>query len=594
MASLRHMSNILMVMAWFMALCMMEGANGFFVSTTRFRECAGLKARLGRRGRPHSMIMMRNGDTEQRASGTGQGRGSVVIAGAGLAGLSAAKHLAEKGYSPLVLESRNVLGGKVAAWKDSDGDWYETGLHIFFGAYPNMLQLFEDLGIEERLQWKRHGMTFAMPGKGRFSRFEFPDIPGPFNGLVGILRNNEMLSLSDKIQFGIALIPCILQGQSYVEEQDSKTISQWLKERGAPPSVEREIFIAMAKALAFVDPDKVSATVVLTALNRFLQEGDGSKTAFLDGAPPERLCKPMVDFIEARGGKVLLNAPLEKIVLNDDGTVKGYKVRGVKDPATGEMQESRLVTGDRYVSCVPVHIFKKLIPEAWRDGTHGGDAQKFFTMMDPLEAVPVINVHLWFDRKLGELGSEANNQLIFSRSKLLSVYADMSITCKEYEDAERSMLELVFAPAGAKFGGQSTQEFGEYEDWIGRSDEDIVGATMKELENLFPQYVGTAAKDSDRASLRKYKVVKTPASVYWSKPGMQTHRPTQSTPIDNFFLGGDYTLQRYLASMEGAVLSGKCVAEAVEAKCERRSERDVSSVLTIEKGQWPHRVRKLS
>jgi 15-cis-phytoene desaturase len=46
------------------------------------------------------------------------------------------------------------------------------------------------------------------------------------------------------------------------------TISEWLRQRGTPPSIEREIFIAMAKALAFVDPDKVSATVVLTALNR--------------------------------------------------------------------------------------------------------------------------------------------------------------------------------------------------------------------------------------------------------------------------------------------------------------------------------------
>ncbi|KAI3907638.1 hypothetical protein MKW98_016282 [Papaver atlanticum] len=36
------------------------------------------------------------------------------------------------------LEARDVLGGKVAAWKDDDGDWYETGLHIFFGAYPNV------------------------------------------------------------------------------------------------------------------------------------------------------------------------------------------------------------------------------------------------------------------------------------------------------------------------------------------------------------------------------------------------------------------------------------------------------------------------
>ena len=69
----------------------------------------------------------------------------VAIAGAGLAGLSCAKYLADAGHTPVVVEARDVLGGKVAAWKDEDGDWYETGLHIFFGAYPNMLQLFNCL-----------------------------------------------------------------------------------------------------------------------------------------------------------------------------------------------------------------------------------------------------------------------------------------------------------------------------------------------------------------------------------------------------------------------------------------------------------------
>ena len=50
----------------------------------------------------------------------------VVIAGAGLAGLSCAKYLVDNGHIPIVLEARDVLGGKVAAWKDEDGDWYET------------------------------------------------------------------------------------------------------------------------------------------------------------------------------------------------------------------------------------------------------------------------------------------------------------------------------------------------------------------------------------------------------------------------------------------------------------------------------------
>jgi 15-cis-phytoene desaturase len=46
-------------------------------------------------------------------------------------------------------------------------------------------------------------------------------------------------------------------------------------------------------------------------------------------------------------------------------------------------------------------------------------------------------------------------------------------------------------------------------------------------------------------------------------PGCQQLRPDQASPIANFFLAGCYTMQRYLASMEGAVLSGKQCAEAI-------------------------------
>ena len=89
----------------------------------------------------------------------------VAIAGAGLAGLACAKYLSDAGHTPILFESRDVLGGLVAAWKDDEGDWYETGLHAFFGAYPNMLQLMKELEIEDHLQWKEHALIFNQPEK---------------------------------------------------------------------------------------------------------------------------------------------------------------------------------------------------------------------------------------------------------------------------------------------------------------------------------------------------------------------------------------------------------------------------------------------
>nr|BBQ09388.1 phytoene desaturase [Lithospermum erythrorhizon] len=449
----------------------------------------------------------------------------IVIAGAGLAGLSTAKYLADAGHRPILLEARDVLGGKVAAWKDDDGDWYETGLHIFFGAYPNVQNLFGELGINDRLQWKEHSMIFAMPTKpGEFSRFDFPEVlPAPLNGIWAILKNNEMLTWPEKVKFAIGLLPAILGGQSYVEAQDGLTVKDWMKKQGVPDRVTDEVFIAMSKALNFINPDELSMQCILIALNRFLQEKHGSKMAFLDGNPPERLCMPIVEHIQSHGGEVRLNSRIKKIELNEDGTVKSFL-----------LNNGSQVQGDAFVFATPVDILKLLLPDDWKN-------IPYFQKLDKLVGVPVINVHIWFDKKL----KNTSDQLLFSRSPLLSVYADMSVTCKEYYNPNQSMLELVFAPA---------------EEWISCSDAEIIDATMKELAKLFPDEI---AADQSKANILKYHVVKTPRSVYKTVPGTEPCRPLQKSPIEGFYLAGDYTKQKYLASMEGAVLSGKLCARSI-------------------------------
>ena len=69
--------------------------------------------------------------------------------------------------------------------------------------------------------------------------------------------------------------------------------------------------------------------------------------------------------------------------------------------------------------------------------------------------------------------------------------------------------------------------------------------------------------DNSLARVRKWKVVKTPRSVYKTVPDCEPCRPPQRSPISNFYMVGDYTKQKYLASMEGALLSGKLGAKAV-------------------------------
>lgn len=60
-----------------------------------------------------------------------------------------------------------------------------------------MQNLFGELGINDRLQWKEHSMIFAKPNKpGEFSRFDFPEVlPAPLNGEVICTAKFQMKQL---------------------------------------------------------------------------------------------------------------------------------------------------------------------------------------------------------------------------------------------------------------------------------------------------------------------------------------------------------------------------------------------------------------
>jgi len=339
----------------------------------------------------------------------------------------------------------------------------------------------------------------------------------------------------------------LVEGQKFIDEQDDMSVLEFMQQYGMPDRINDEVFIAMAKALDFIDPDKLSMTVVLTAMNRFLNETDGLQMAFLDGNQPDRLCAPMKEHIEARGGQVKLSSPMDHIVVNEDKSVKHIVMR-----------DGSIVEADEYISAVPCDIFKRILPKAW-----AGDP--FFRQVDELEGIPVINIHMWFDRKLLNV-----DHLCFSRSPLLSVYADMSTCCKEYYDENKSMLELVFAPCAPLAGGKI--------DWLKKTDKEIVDATMKELERLFPTEIGAQLPDGG-AKLEKSAVVRVPRSVYAAIPGRNRYRPSQDTPISNFTLAGDWTSQKFLGSMEGAVLGGKLAAEVV---CDRAMGRPTKGLKEIE------------
>ena len=90
----------------------------------------------------------------------------VTIAGGGLAGLSAALRLAERGYRVKLYESKDVLGGNVASRHVGERVWLDVYPHMYLNWYHNFWALLADVTDADReqlfrpmegVQWLRAG-----------------------------------------------------------------------------------------------------------------------------------------------------------------------------------------------------------------------------------------------------------------------------------------------------------------------------------------------------------------------------------------------------------------------------------------------------
>ena len=77
---------------------------------------------------------------------------SVLIVGGGLAGLSAAVPLAQRGLAVTLLESRPALGGRTSSFVDpATGETLDNCQHVTMGCCTNLSHFCRDVGVADLL-----------------------------------------------------------------------------------------------------------------------------------------------------------------------------------------------------------------------------------------------------------------------------------------------------------------------------------------------------------------------------------------------------------------------------------------------------------
>nr|ADR82201.1 zeta-carotene desaturase [Auxenochlorella protothecoides]ADR82202.1 zeta-carotene desaturase [Auxenochlorella protothecoides] len=480
----------------------------------------------------------------------------VAIVGSGLAGLSTAVELLDQGYEVDIYESRPWIGGKVASFKDKDGNDIEMGLHVFFGCYFNLFRLMAKCGVLENLLLKDHTHTFINKG-GDVRELDFrfflggKKIGAPFHGLNAFFTTPQ-LSLTDKVANSLALgtSPVVRSlfdpegGMRSVRALDNVSFTRWFKSHGGSQASIDRMWDPIAYALGFLNCDDISARCMLSIFQFFATKTDASALRMLNGSPAERLLKPIADYITAKGGRIHTRWGCREIQY-EQGPGGQTRVTGLHMTKAGQEQT---VTADAYVAALDVPGAKRLLPQAWR-------SDKFFDNVFQLVGVPVITVQLRYDGWVTEMQDQSKmkdmsgsargiNNLLYSADADFSCFADLALTSPVdyFKQGQGSLMQCVLTPA---------------DPYLPKTNEDIAAEVDKQVRRLFPSAAGL--------TLKWHSVVKISQSLYREAPGVDPFRPDQRTPVPNFFLAGSYTKQDYIDSMEGATLSGRqCAYKVLE------------------------------
>ena len=436
----------------------------------------------------------------------------VLIIGGGFAGLSAGVALSRQGCTVTLLEQRRLLGGRAYSVPDgTTGEWVDNGQHALLGGFHETRKFLKTLGTDDLVKYQDRFQIVLVERSGQRLKLVSADLPAPFHLAAGILRTGGF-SWSNRFHL-------LRAGRSIMftrKLQESLTVTDWMDALHQPESLRKQWWYPIATAALNEQPHRASANLFLRVLKMaFFGSTRNSPFGIMKVSLGELYTEQAKNLIDTNGGSVLLNTSVRQIHFLKN------KVESI------EVQEGRRLTADAYISTVPHHALKRMVPaDLMREGSP-------FACLEHLSDAPILSVHLWFDRPvmdedfIGLIHSPIH--WVFDKSRL-------------------------WQKNGTDGGAVACVVSGAY-DLINRPPKDLITLTTTELGQYLPEV--------RKATLQHTRLIKERQATFSCTPKAERWRPAQETPYSNFFLAGDWTRTGLPATIEGAVLSGHRCASLI-------------------------------
>ncbi|RNJ26678.1 NAD(P)/FAD-dependent oxidoreductase [Halosegnis longus] len=274
----------------------------------------------------------------------------ITVAGAGLAGLTAAARLAEAGHEVTVFEERETVGGRVRSTR-ADGYTFDRGYQVLFTGYP---------AVQRELDVDALDIGSFVPGATLARDNHRSTLADPLRAPSTLVDSalNRDVRFQDKLN--TLRLQRSLARDDYADllDRDDQTIAEYLREFGFSDAyIER--FVAPFYGGITLDRSLQTAANVFQYTYKALSDGKVGLPADGMGAIPEQLAARARE----AGARIELGRGVEEVQADDSGatvavgseTVEADGVVVATDPhAAGEL--TGVSTPDGAKACVTQHF----------------------------------------------------------------------------------------------------------------------------------------------------------------------------------------------------------------------------------------------
>jgi phytoene dehydrogenase-like protein len=433
---------------------------------------------------------------------------SVVVVGAGLAGLVAARRIAAAGANVTVLERRDEVGGRVRT-RDEGGFTVDRGFQVLFTAYPAVRGELDLDALD--LRSFTPGAVIARPGE----RSVLSDPRRDPWSLTETLFTREV-STSDKLR--TAALAQDLRGrtESEIFARPDASIRDHLRDWGFS---ERYVENFVAPFYGGITLDRTLSTSkrVFEYTFKALSEGRIAVPARGMSAIPSQLA----DRARAAGADVVTGAAVERVddsrrAAVDRATDAGSGDVGTDDRGVVVATDGRTVEADAAVVATDPPTARDLTGVESIPADGRGCVTQYYTLPGGLDA----------GKKL----------LLNAADATPNTVVPLSTVAPEYAPGDAALLNATFVDPSA----------------LERSAADLAAATREALASWYPE-----RRFDDLELLTTERVE---FAQFAQPPGVHDDLPDARAPGGRTYLAGDYTAW---SSIQGAMRSGREAAGAV-------------------------------